>query len=101
MKKFLVLSVFLALCLFAAPVVAFTLNKTCITPFVKPGEDATFEVLITNTLDEELVVSFDENLAGPGCPAVAGTPVTIQAGDSLTCQVTKTAEHGSGCIDCL
>jgi len=96
MKKFLVISVFLALCLFAAPAVAFTLNKTCITPFVKPGEDATFEVLITNTLQEELVVSFDENLAGSGCPAEAGTPVTIQMGDSLTCQTTKTASTDPG-----
>ncbi len=78
------------------PVVAFTLNKTCITPFVKPGEDATFEVLITNTLDEDLVVSFDENLAGSGCPAVAGTPVTIEAGDILTCQATKTADTDPG-----
>ncbi len=96
MKKFLVLSVLLALCLFAAPAVAFTLNKTCITPFVEPGEDATFEVLITNTLDEELDVSFDENLSGSGCPAVAYTPVTIQAGDSLTCQTTKTADTDPG-----
>ena len=97
MKKLLMLSVLLALCMFAVPVLAqpevgFTLSKTCVMGFVKAGEDATFSVIFANTGDVDLIVVFDEDLTGTDCPAIAGTPVTVQPGNSLTCQVTKTAD---------
>jgi uncharacterized repeat protein (TIGR01451 family) len=74
---------------------AFTLDKTCETPLVVAGENATFEVVFGNTGDVDLVVEFDEDLTGTGCPA-AGVPVTVPDGESLTCTVMKAADMDPG-----
>ena len=74
---------------------ALTLTKTCKAEPVVAGEDATFDVVFANTGDVDLVVVFDENLTGAGCPA-AGVPVTVGDGETLSCTVTKTADTDPG-----
>jgi hypothetical protein len=70
----------------------FTLTKECVTPIVKAGEDATFDVVFENTGDVDLVAEFDEDLTGVGCPSAAGTEVTVGVGETLACAVTRAAD---------
>ncbi len=73
----------------------FTLTKTCTAEPVIPGENATFEVVFANTGDVPLVVTFDEDLVGTGCP-LTGVPVTVDDGTSLTCTVDVLADTEPG-----
>ena len=52
-------------------------------------------MVFANTGDVDLVVVFDEDLTGAGCPA-AGVPVTVGDGETLSCTVTKTADTDPG-----
>jgi uncharacterized repeat protein (TIGR01451 family) len=72
---------------------AFTLTKECTTEPVIPGNDATFQVVFSNTGDVPLVVTFDEDLVGTGCP-LTGVPVTVNDGTSLTCTIAVPSDTG-------
>lgn len=61
----------------------FTVTKTCETPIVLLGEDADFEIIITNTGDVALDFATDD-------PAIG--PFTLDPGQNLTQTVNKTAE---------
>jgi hypothetical protein len=70
---------------------AFALTKTCMTEPVIPGAYATFEVEFENLGDVPLVVEFDEDLVGIGCP-MAGVEVTVDVGESLVCTIDVLAD---------
>jgi uncharacterized repeat protein (TIGR01451 family) len=64
-------------CAVASP--DFTVTKVCLTPTVSPGEDAEFEITITNTGDVDLIITTDEpTLPGP-LPLPAGGPAIVQS----------------------
>jgi hypothetical protein len=60
----------------------FTVTKECTTPVVFLGDDADFEVVITNTGDVELCFETDDPAIGPFC---------LNPGEDLTQTVNKTA----------
>jgi hypothetical protein len=61
----------------------FTVTKVCLTPTVTPGEDAEFEITITNTGDVDLIIDTDE-------PEI-GTDVSLVVGQVIQVTVLRTA----------
>jgi Predicted outer membrane protein len=74
----------------------FNLTKTCTSPLVEAGEEATFTVAFANAWNLSLIVTFDEDLSGPGCPGPAGTPVEVLPHSLLLCQTTGVADTDPG-----
>jgi hypothetical protein len=63
----------------------YTLSKTCATEPIFVGSTATFNVVLHNTGDVDLIVTLNEDVMdGGGNVILAGTPIDLLEGETLT-----------------
>jgi uncharacterized repeat protein (TIGR01451 family) len=74
----------------------YTVTKNCLTQEVPVGGSAIFSVVVINTGDTVLTVTADENMAlMPGSiPVTAGTPFTLNVGQTRNFEVSIVATTG-------